>query len=150
MPFVFSAEQERPAASVKQSLNEKATAAAWESFNGGKYQAAITNAMFCIDEFKGAADRLEAKLEKEKPDLPTGTVSEEIKKKIFQNGLLNDVATCFFVKGRAEEKLGKTEDAAKTYTSVKAYSYARTWDPSGGWFWSPSEAASDRLATLSK
>jgi len=128
-------------------LNEKATSAAWDALNAGKYEAAITNANQCVDEFRGQATRLQEKLQNEKTDLPTGAVSDEVKKKIFLNGLLNDVGACYFIKGKAAEKLGRIEDAKKAYTEAKKLTLARVWDPQG-WFWSPAEAAGGRLSEL--
>jgi tetratricopeptide (TPR) repeat protein len=128
-------------------LNEKATAAAWEALNGEQFEAAIKHADECIDEFRGAARRLQEKLEKDKATLPTGTVDEQQKQKIFSNGLLNDVGTCYFIKGKAAEKLGRKDDAMHAYEEAKKLTYARTWDPNG-WFWSPSEGAADRLDAI--
>ena len=136
-----------PATEAAKGLNEKATAAAWEAFNSNKFEAAITNAVLCIEEFRGAATRIQTKLEKEKAVVPNGAVAKEEEKKIHENGLLNDVATCYFIKGRAAEKLKRNEDAKKAYQEAKKYTYARSWDPSG-WFWSPAEAAADRLDSL--
>jgi hypothetical protein len=135
------------AESDQKPLNERLTAAAWEAFNNEKYERAITNADKCIDEFLGAAGRIQAKLEEDKASIPTGSVNEEQKKQIFKNGLLNDVATCSFIKGRSLEKLSRKEDAKNAYEATKKLSYGRCWDP-GGWFWSPAEAAADRLRLL--
>jgi tetratricopeptide (TPR) repeat protein len=128
-------------------LNEKATAAAWAALNTDKFEAAMQRADECVGEFRGAANRLQEKLENEKADLPTGAVSAQLKAKILANGLLNDVGTCYFIKGQAAEKLGRKEDAVKAYEEARKLTYARTWDPQG-WFWSPAEGASDRLASL--
>jgi hypothetical protein len=130
-----------------KSLNEKATSAAWDALNASKYEVAITNANQCIDEFRGQATRLQEKLQTAKADLPTGAVSDDVKKKIAENGVLNDVAACYFIQGKAAEKLGKIEDAKKAYTETKKLTLARVWDPQG-WFWSPAEAAGDRLDAL--
>ena len=132
----------------KLSSNEKATADAWDAFNAGKYETAITNANLCIDGFRSAATRLQKQLLKEKADLPTGAVSDDVKKKILGNGLLNDVGVCYFIKGKAEEKLGRAKDARKAYTEAKKLTCARVWDPQSGQFWSPAEAAGDGLAAL--
>jgi len=134
-------------ADKQKPLNEKATADAWDALNSGKYETAITNANQCIDEYRGQATRQQEKLQKEKADLPTGAVSDDVKKKIFENGLLNDVAVCYIIKGKAAEKLGRIKDAKKAYTEAKKLTYARVWDPQGQ-FWSPAEAAGDRLAML--
>src|ERR1035441_7005147 len=114
-------------------LNEKATAAAWDALNASKYEAAITNANQCIDEFRGQATRLQEKLQNAKAELPTGAVSDDVKKKISENGLLNDVAACYFIQGKAAEKLGRIDDAKKAYTETKKLTYARVWDVQG-WF----------------
>lgn len=137
----------KASASAGKPLNEEATTAAWDAYNNGKYETAITNAAICIDEFRVQANRLESKLESEKVDLPTGGVSDEMKKKIFANGVLNDVATCYFIQGRSAEKLSRKADATKAYEQAKKYPHARAWDTKG-WFWSPAEAASDRLEGL--
>jgi tetratricopeptide (TPR) repeat protein len=127
--------------------NEKATTAAWDALNANKYEEAITNADQCIEEFRGQAVRLQDKLQSQKVEYPTGAVSDDVKKKIFENGLLNDVAACYFIKGKASEKLTRIEDAKKAYTEAKKLTLARVWDPQG-WFWSPAEAAGDRLDAL--
>ena len=129
------------------SLNEKAISAAWEALTSGKYEAAITNANVWIDGFHGQATQLQEKLQKEKADLPTGAVSVDVKEKILENGVLNNVAACYFIKGDAAEKLGRIEDARKAYTEAKKLTCARVWDPQG-WFWSPAEAAGDKLNAL--
>jgi tetratricopeptide (TPR) repeat protein len=130
-----------------KSLNERATAAAWVALDGEKFEAAIKSADECIGEFRGAAKRAQEKLEKERAVIPAKPTTEEQKQKIFENGLLNDVATCYFIKGRAAEKLGRKEDAKKAYEEARKLTYARTWDAQG-WFWSPAESAADRLDAL--
>jgi hypothetical protein len=70
----MTAEPEKP-----KGLNERATISAWDALNAGKYEAAITNANLCIDEFQGQAIRLQEKLQKEKVDFPTGEVTDEVK-----------------------------------------------------------------------
>ena len=128
-------------------LNERATAAAWMALEAEKFESAIKSADDCIGEFRGAAKRAQEKLEKEKAVIPANPTTEEQKQKIFENGLLNDVATCYFIKGRAAEKLGRKEDAKKAYEEARRLTYARTWD-ARGWFWSPAEGAADRLDAL--
>jgi tetratricopeptide (TPR) repeat protein len=132
---------------TQKPLNEQATADAWDAYNSGKYEAAITNARLCIDEFRGAASIMQDKLKKEKANLPTGAVSDDVKRKIQTNGLLNDVATCYFIEGRSAEKLGRKDQAMKAYERARKYTYARTWDTKG-WFWSPAEAADGRIEGL--
>ena len=129
------------------SATEKAIGAAWEALAAGKCELAITNANVWINGFHVQATQLQQKLQKEKADLPTGAVSDDIKKKILDNGVLNDVAVSYFIKGEAFSKMGRMEDARKAYAEAKKLTYARVWDPQG-WFWSPADAANDKLAAL--
>lgn len=138
----------RTAGPEPQPKNVVLTTAAWSAFNAKDYLHAITKAQECIDKFRGSADREQAELEKEKaPPLPKGKVTEVEKQAIFVRGLLNDVGTCYFIIGRSAEYLDRKDIAQEAYTHAARYTYARTWDP-GGWFWSPAEAAEDRLAGL--
>ncbi len=132
----------------EQPLNVQLTKQAWDAFNEEDYERAITHADKCINEFRGAADREQKQLEEDHVPLPPkGKVSDQEKEIILARGLLNDVATCFWIKGRSAENLGRIEDARQAYRAVSKYPYARCWDPKG-WFWAPSEAASDRLSQL--
>jgi hypothetical protein len=141
-----ASEQERIAAA--RPLNEQLTSEAWEAYNKDEYEAAILKARECIDEFEGGANRQQVELETAKaPHPPKDRFTETEKKEVLARGLLNDVATSYFIVGRSAERLGRSEDAKEAYRHATRYSYARTWDPKG-WFWSPAEAAEDRLARL--
>jgi hypothetical protein len=128
---------------------------AWASFNKAEYQTAIRAADECIEQFSRRADRDEAILEaRREPEPPIGAVGDADKQKIFGRGVLNDVGAAFFVKGRSAEALAKRTKqkefgklAKDAYASAAKLKYARVWDPQG-WFWSPSEAAADRLSSL--
>lgn len=128
--------------------NVELTNAAWKAFKDQKYDDAIAATDRCIQRFKKEADQGQTELEqkKAKPQ-PTGKVSPEQKKAIFDQGLLNDVATCYWIKGRSAQLLKRNDVAREAYKATIRYSYARTWDAKG-WFWSPAEDASDRLQDL--
>jgi hypothetical protein len=79
--------------------------------------------------------------------LPVGAVSDDMKQKIFENGLLNDVATCWFIRGRSAEESGDRISAIRAYQEATKLTYGRCWDPKG-WFWSPAEACADKLEDL--
>jgi hypothetical protein len=79
--------------------------------------------------------------------LPVGAVSDDVKQRIFKNGLLNDVATCLFIKGRSAEAMGDKTLAIRSYQAVQKLDCGRAWDPNG-WFWSPAEASTDRLEVI--
>ena len=136
----------RAAGPELQPKNVVLTTAAWRAFNAKDYPQAIAKAQECIDEFRGSADREQAELEKQKVPSPAkGKVTEVEKQAIFARGLLNDVGTCYFIIGRSAEYLDRKDLSREAYTHAARYTYARTWDP-GGWFWSPAEAAKDRVA----
>jgi hypothetical protein len=130
---------------------------AWKAFNRNDHKFAIKFADECIENFGKTADRMQEKLIKDKEPLPpTGSVNDAEKNKIFKRGPLNDVATAYFIKGRSAESLyrkgGSKDTASKAmaedaYKATCRYKHARTWDPNG-WFWSPCEAATDRLTSL--
>ena len=135
-------------AAAEQPRNVELTNATWDAYNKGNYEGAILAADRCIQRFKEEADRGQNELANKHAALPpTGKVSAEQKKAILDNGVLNDVATCYWIKGRSAQKLQRTAQAKEAYQSTVKYSYARTWDPNG-WFWSPTEDATDRLKDL--
>jgi len=76
--------------------NVELTNAAWVAFGAKSYDAAIAAADRCVKRFKDEADREEPKLEgSHAPLLPTGKVTKGEKKAIYDQGVLNDVATCY-------------------------------------------------------
>lgn len=136
---------------TQQPLNVRLTTAAWSAFNKKDYRTAIEKAAKCINEFQGAANREQAELKGQgAPYPPVGRASPEEQTVIFARGLLNDVATCFYIQGRSAEYLGLLEDAKRAYQQASTYTYARTWDPDGGFFWSPAQASTDRLSMLAE
>ncbi len=143
--------QKNDTASVQatiEGLNTVLTNQAWEAYNRRDYKAAIESADKCINEFLGSAMREQEELVAKKTPLPlVGPVSNKEKQVIFARGLLNDVATCLYIKGRSLEAEGQKEQAVKAYKATAKYTYARCWDTQG-WFWSLSEGALDRLKML--
>jgi len=130
---------------------------AWRTFISAKYDSAIFFADKCIDDFGRAAGREQARLDSLRVPLPpTGRVPEVERNRIFNRGLLNDVATAYFIKGRSAEYLyrryqrGDPRSSKYKQIAIEAYraacqlKHGRTWDPKG-WFWSPCEVANDRL-----
>jgi len=128
---------------------------AWEAYNAGRYINAIRYADQCINnDFEARAARIQHRLDSLNITPGVGKVNDIEKNKIFQNGLLNDVATACYVKGRSAEALYRQNtNGNRAYRQIaidayelvcRRYSKGRCWDPQG-WFWSPCEAASVRL-----
>jgi len=137
---------------LTEDLSENAlcTKRAWDFYNASKYDEAVRRAEVCIDDFVVQARRDEKKLQDEKVPLPpTGKVSHEDYLKIIERGVLNDVATSYFIKGRSLEYEGQIEQARRTYQQTREFPHGRCYDPKG-WFWSPAQAAEDRLERLAE
>ena len=67
---------------------------------------------------------------------------------MFANGLLNDVATCLWIKGRSHEELGQISEARRAYRQAMLLTHGRCWNEVEELFWSPAEKAGDDLANL--
>jgi tetratricopeptide (TPR) repeat protein len=138
------------AADPVEPENVVLTKAAWDAFNDGKYDQAISKADECLKKFEGQAILEQEKLEKDKAPQPAeGSASKEATETIHKRGLLNDVATCLFIKGESYEEQQKYLEGKAAYEKAAKLTYARTWDPKG-WFWSPAKASEGRLKTLPK
>jgi len=130
-------------------INVRLTKAAWDKFNSGRYTEAITIAGECIDTFEGQALQEQREFTASgSPTPPVGPVSNDEYNEITSRGVLNDVATCYFIKGRALEELNRISEAKEAYMGAQQFPDARTWDPAIPGFWSPAQTASSRLATL--
>ncbi len=91
----------------------------------------------CIAEFSAAGQELARGLS----DFPPK--GEENK---FQ--IMNDVATCYFIKGEALMRDGKTEEAKGVFREViSRYPFAQSFDPRG-WYWSIKEKSEITLNKL--
>ncbi len=131
---------------------------AWADQNAQNYDAAVRAADTCIRRFANAAKRKEQEL-RTAPQLGTGSLPPADKTKALKLGILNDVAAACIVKGESAEALAQNhatnaalnEDykkmAIEAYEAALAYKHARVLDPPET-FWSPCEAAADRLQDL--
>ncbi len=119
--------------------------AGFDLFNSEDYKTAITVSRECIDDFHGAAAKVEPTLVNKQ--FPTGRVTDEEKKAIVDNGVLNDVGACSWITARSMQKLGRPDEARAAYNKTLEYPHARIWDEKG-FFWSPAEDAQDRLKDL--
>jgi hypothetical protein len=129
-------------------LNVQLTSDAWDAYNHMDYTLAILKADECISRFElQAINQQDQLVSSGSPMPPLGFVSDEEEQIIFSRGVLNDVATCYLIKGQSLEKLNRINEAKDAYQTILQFSYARAWDRSGG-FWSPADAAGNRLARL--
>lgn len=95
----------------------------------------ITDA--CIEKYSLAAD-----------NLAKGLNNFPQKSEMEKYSLMNDVATCYFIKAEAFMREGKTLKAKRTFREViEKYPYAQSFDPRG-WYWSIKEKSQISLKKL--
>jgi hypothetical protein len=128
----------------------RASLRAYEQFARRNFQGAMEFADKCIESFgdEARADQ-ERLMSTRAPVPPVGAVSRAESHRIERNGLLNSVGSCYYVKGTAAEALHLYEVAREAYGAAAKLTYARNWDPAG-WFWSQSDAASDKLRGMKR
>jgi predicted negative regulator of RcsB-dependent stress response len=128
--------------------SETLTTNAWRAMDRGDYATALIYTDKCIELYKDEALKMQA-------DIHVKRQHADVKKKqtnqeVFANWALNDVGTSYFIKGEALMNMGKEEEAVEAYKVVmNQLYYANTYDPQG-WFWSPAEAATKKVVTLSQ
>jgi tetratricopeptide (TPR) repeat protein len=115
------------------------TTKAWDSLTANDLNAVLAYTNKCIELYAGKAKEMQGSLK----DYASGNDNN-----IFKYWALNDVATCYFIQGKAYANAGKKDQAKEAYNKVvKEFSFGQCWDPKG-WFWKPSEAAQKELAQL--
>jgi hypothetical protein len=105
----------------KQSRNEQLTTDAWRALEAGKHLDAVAKAEKCIEAFEASATKVQKQLQAAGAKVPKGEVTDEQKAAIHKNGLLNDVATCYFIKAKALEGLKKTDEAKAAYRAAASF-----------------------------
>lgn len=130
--------------------NEQLTREAWRSLNAKDFEGTIKIAEECVTLFHEEALQEQKSLEeKHVPVPPKGKVTKNEKERIFSRGLLNDVATCWFILGKAHAGKSNKEKAEKAFNKALLFPYGRCFDPSNNSFWAPSDGAQVELKKLS-
>jgi len=146
------AKQKQQGKTEKVDRNTELTNAAWTEYDNKHYDLAITAAMRCVDRFKKEADADQARMEKNRVEQPpvglTAHMSPQQEKTIYEQGVLNDVATCYWIAANSAQILGKNDEARQAYQAAAKYTYARTYDKKQKLFWSPADDAADRIKDI--
>lgn len=120
------------------SSSETLTTKAWKAYEVKDYNTALIYADKCIELYGDKAAEMQQAL--------TAPLTE--KEQIFSQWALNDVGTCYLIKGQSLEALGKKPEAILAYKGVaEKLPFAQCWDPQG-WFWKPADAAREKLKKL--
>jgi tetratricopeptide (TPR) repeat protein len=116
-------------------------ALAWKAYGRQEYSESLGHLDIVLREFRRQALRDQQAITAKKERVPNGPVTPDQRDKIHANGVLNDVATAFYLRGRCLDGLGKTSEATASFTEATKLPGGRCWDEKGKSFWSPPEAA---------
>ena len=117
--------------------SETLTTKAWQAFEAKNYALVEAYTAKCIEMYGAKAKEMQAELTAPAPVETASTM-----------WALNDVGTCYFIRGNAFEAQGKNDKAVAAYNKlVTNFPFAQTWD-TNGWFWPPAEAAKQRIKVL--
>jgi len=118
------------AASAEVLPSKEYVRSAWDASSKKDLEAINKITQECIDNYKEEARKQEASL--------TALASKE---KAGEYPALNDVATCYFIRGEALFNAGRIDEAKPVLEEIVSnYRFAQAWDPRG-WFWSVAEKA---------
>ncbi len=130
-------ELERPTITkydIGNDTSEFLTVKAWNSLGAKDLAAVEFYTDRCIKKYSEEAKKFQASLTDYAP-----------KDKAFEYWALNDVGTCYFIRGEAYMNEKMWDKAEKDFqTILDEYSFAQCWDPKG-WFWKPAVGARGRL-----
>ncbi|MCW1885815.1 hypothetical protein OKA04_13830 [Luteolibacter flavescens] len=134
-------EEAKPAETPKLDFGDHSssviTTKAWEALAAGKHDEVDGYVAKCIELYEAKALEMQKGLTEAAP-----------KEKAAEYWALNDVGTCYYIRGQSKEARGKTEDAIADYkVLVEKLSFAQCWDTKG-WFWKPADAAKDKMKSL--
>jgi tetratricopeptide (TPR) repeat protein len=110
---------------------------AWQALEVKDFDAVYAYANKCIELYKSKALVMQASL-----------TDFAAKGTEFDYWALNDVGTCYFIKGMALKEQGNAEEAKEAFnTVIKDLSYSQCWDTKG-WFWKPAQGSKDQLKLI--
>ena len=118
----------------------------WRHLSDQNYVEAIKDSTLCIQKFAGGVLKEQENISKHETEPPTGGMDQHSSQAmaIFKHGVLNDVAACYFILAQSQDASNNCPEAKKAYQLLSQLKYARIWDPQG-WFWNPSEKATEWL-----
>jgi len=112
---------------------------AWAASGQSKWDELNTIVEHCVSQYGEEAKKLHTEL--------TAFPSRDI---IDKYQIMNDVATCLFIKSEALMNQGKNDEATKSFTQlIQDYKWAQAWDPSRGSYWSIAEKSQASIDVMS-
>jgi beta-glucuronidase len=115
------------------------TMKAWEALGKKDYEAVWAYTQKCIDLYEKEAKQQQSSLKAFPP---------REKHSVFN--ALNNVATCYFIRGEALMRQNKWPQARQTFqVIIEDFSFAQYWDPRG-WFWKVAEKSQESIVKIDK
>ncbi|MGB5450448.1 MAG: hypothetical protein WBM80_16100 [Woeseiaceae bacterium] len=109
----------------------------WDALGEGKYEEAVKYTEKCTELYEEKAREMQASLS-----------AKPATDDVHDYWALNDVGTCYFIRGEALAKLRRNTEAIAAFKVVRdELYYSQAWDPKG-WFWAPADAAYPRIEML--
>jgi tetratricopeptide (TPR) repeat protein len=109
----------------------------WDALGEGKYEEAVKYTEKCAELYEEKAREMQASLS-----------AKPATDDVHDYWALNDVGTCYFIRGEALAKLRRNTEAIAAFKVVRdELYYSQAWDPKG-WFWAPADAAYPRIEML--
>ena len=125
--------------SEEQLSSQDFVAQSWEALGKKDYDLLDKLVSQCVDKYSAQADKQQASLH----NFPS-------QDKIDTYQILNDVATCLFIRIESMVRQEKKEEAKQACRElIKQYPFAQAWDPRG-WYWKIAEKAQATLDKLEK
>ncbi len=110
---------------------------AWDALGEGEYENAVEFTEKCAELYEDEARKMQASLS-----------AKPATDDVHDYWALNDVGTCYFIRGEALVKLRRNTEALAAYKVVRdELYYSQAWDPKG-WFWAPADAAYPKVEML--
>jgi hypothetical protein len=117
--------------------SETLTVKAWQAMGADDLEAMEAFTGKCIELYEKEALKQQAKLKNFAP-----------KDEAFNYWALNDVGTCYYIRGQMYLNKGMKDKAKEAFRKlVDNFYFCQCWDPNG-WFWHPAEVAEEKLAEL--
>jgi hypothetical protein len=126
---------------------------AWKAYNKQDWKLAIQQAENCTVQFGAKARQAHKELTAKHYKLPANftvprSLSAQQKSEIFSHGLLNDVATCYWIIGMSSLRLNNKVKAKQSFEMAAELKLGLCYDPAQDLFWSPGEEAKVQMKEM--
>jgi hypothetical protein len=129
---------------------------AWHYYDQEKWDKVVVYANTAATRFEMLANETRETWNSDKKAPPKigivieGGLTESDARQNNMYGLVNDVATAYFLMGKANRKLGRDKEAREAFQKVQEYPAAVTYDAMTREFWRTADGAKNELYQMDK